>query len=240
MLDTWQCVNPKCSQVKAVMNGKYCPECGEPLKKLGFRDTMKVNDKKREYEKGIKVESSEEPESNQDEPEIEVKSSPEHGSYSEEEAQQEPQNPMIDISFYESMPGRVSLDNNKTYINGILEIADSEMIIHKRSFWRGKDRGTKHIRYDKITSVDYDKGKFLALPSIQVYLSSVDYSFRSNDKRLESFYDIIREKIDEASQKHDETHFSELDELKKLAELKEMGVVTEEEFELKKKQLLKL
>jgi len=149
------------------------------------------------------------------------------------------QNPMIYVSFYESMPGRLSLDQNKTYVNGILEITDNEIVIHKKSFWRGKDRGKKHIRYDKITSIDFDAGRFMSLPAIQVYLSSMEYSFRSNDKQLESFYEMIREKIDEAHAKL-ESHnsYSPLDELKKLVELKEMGVVTEEEFELKKKRLL--
>jgi len=103
---------------------------------------------------------------------------------------------MIEISFYESMPGRLRLDSENSYINGIMELDDKEIIIHKKSFWRGVDRGTKHIRYDKITSIDFDEGKILALPSIQVYISSVEYSFKSGDSRLKSFYDLIREKID--------------------------------------------
>lgn len=151
-------------------------------------------------------------------------------------------NPTINVSFYESMPGRISLDNNSDYIKGILELKDNEIVVHKKSFWRGVDRGTKHIRYDKITSIDYDAGKFLAAPSIQIYLSSVEYSFQSYDERLKSFYNKIREKM-ELSEKQLETQtiaISPLDELKKLAELKELGIVSEEEFQLKKKQLLGL
>ena len=45
---------------------------------------------------------------------------------------------MVEISFYESMPGRVGLDNNKSYINGIMEIAEKEIIIHKKSFFKRK------------------------------------------------------------------------------------------------------
>lgn len=150
-------------------------------------------------------------------------------------------NPAIQVSFYESMPGRVSLDNNKSYINGVMELADKEIIIHKKSFWRGKDRGTKHIRYDKITSIDYDAGKLLSLPSIQVYLSSVEYSFRSGDSQLKSFYDMIRKKIDEIdAQGNKGSNYSAADEIKKLAELRDMGIVTDQEFESKKKQLLGL
>lgn len=154
---------------------------------------------------------------------------------------QEPTKLMIDVNFYESMPGRGSLNNNKSYIRGIMEIADNEIIIHKKSFWRGKDRGKKHIRYDKITSIDFDKGKMFSMPAIQVYLSSVEYSFRSHDKRLNSFYDVIREKINELeSQENAIAAVSPMEELKKLAELRDMGIVTDEEFELKKKQILGL
>ncbi len=152
-------------------------------------------------------------------------------------------NPMIEISFYESMPGRLSLDSEKSYISGIMELDEKEIIIHKKSFWRGVDRGTKHIRYDKITSIDFDEGKILALPSIQIYLSSIEYSFKSGDSRLKSFYDLIREKIDMINTTQETNVVSEIspmDELKKLAELRDMGIVTEEEFELKKKQLLGL
>lgn len=149
------------------------------------------------------------------------------------------ENPMIYVSFYEAMPGRLNLDQNKDYISGILEIGDKEIIIHKKSFWRGKDRGKKHIRYDKMTSIDFDTGRFLSLPAIQVYLTSIEYSFRSKDERLESFYDMIREKIDEVQVRSTPNNsHSPLDELRKLAELRDMGVVTEEEFELKKKRLL--
>ena len=150
-------------------------------------------------------------------------------------------NRMINISFYESMPGRLSLDEDKSYISGTMELDDNEIIIHKRSFWLGHDRGTKHIRYDKITSIDYDAGKILANPSIQIYLSSVEYSFNSSDFRLKSFYDLIREKIDMINTPQETNMVSEIspmEELKKLGELRDMGIVTEEEFELKKKQLL--
>ncbi|MCE7698252.1 MAG: hypothetical protein K8E24_005250 [Methanobacterium paludis] len=134
--------------------GKFCPECGKPLKKLGLKDTIKINDKKI----GIKKEPEEKNKTEIDEP------------FSHEIMSQEKINPQIVVSFYESMPDRFSFNNTNSYIKGILEITDNGIIIHKKSFWRGKDRGKKHIHYDKITSVDYDSGKLLAPPSIQLYL----------------------------------------------------------------------
>jgi hypothetical protein len=149
-------------------------------------------------------------------------------------------NPHLDVEFYETMPGRASLGNTQTYIKGILEIGEKELIIHKKSYFRGKDRGTKNIRYDSITSADFDAGRFLSYPSIQIYLSSLEYSFRSLDKRLKDFYDIIRNKVDKAQTNSNDSCYSSLDELKKLAELKDMGAITEEEYNLKKQQLLGL
>jgi hypothetical protein len=148
----------------------------------------------------------------------------------------------IIVQFYESHPGRLNLNNKESFINGILELTDIELVIHKKSLWRGKDRGTKHIRYDKITSMDYDEKRILTSASMQIYLSSVEYSFGSPDKRLKSFYERIHQKVDEAQNQETTTttNSSPLDELKKLNELKEMGIVTDEEFEFKKKQLLEL
>lgn len=149
-------------------------------------------------------------------------------------------NPTIEVSFYESMPGRLSLDTNKNFINGFLELAENEIIIHKKSFWRGKDRGEKAVRYDEITSVDYDAGKLLALPSIQIYLSSVEYTFQSGDKRLKSFFDMIRERIDrvKAQQQSTISSFSPMDEIKKAKELLDAGAITPEEFQKIKEKYL--
>lgn len=150
-----------------------------------------------------------------------------------------PQNPQIKIEFHEKMPG-ITFNVNHSYINGILEIADKELIIHKRG-WRSKDLGEKHLRYDKIMGVDYNTKVWIS-PTIQIYMSSVEYIFRSTDKRLKKFYEMILDKVNERETKNADRNenYSPLDELKKLAELKDMGIVTEEEFELKKKQLLGL
>lgn len=209
----------------------YCGNCGtENLDEFKFCSNC-----------GSKLEHNKktERENKQSSQDVNISNKPENNNSNNASSQQ---NPMIGVSFYESMPGRLSLGQQNNYMRGILEIDENEMIIHKKSYWRGKDRGKKHIRYDKITSVDFDSGKFMSLPAVQVYLTSVEYSFRSNDNRLESFYNIIREKIDIAHAKleHQGSSYSPLDELKKLAELKEMGVVTEEEFELKKNELLNL
>ena len=50
--------------------------------------------------------------------------------------------------------------------------------------------------------------------------------------------DVPETGIEKASEKA--SSLSNIDEIKKLHELKELGIVTEQEFELKKKQLLGL
>lgn len=221
MVNNSYCPNAECNVDH--VGGNFCPECGtkteeksiaktnSPVKEAPKQVTSKENRKlKKPIKNVVNLETS--------------------------------SNPIIKVQFYETMPGRVSLSNNKSYVHGIMELANNEIIIHKKSFWRGKERGTKHIRYDKITSIDYDKAKFLSPAAIQIYLSSVEYSFTSHDNRLESFYEKIRKKFDEVQNQetNTESNLSPLDELKKLNELREIGVVTEEEFELKKKELLRL
>ncbi len=226
VVNTRNCPNIKCD-VSSV-EGNFCPECGTKTTEEGVKE-----ESNRIKKSDIAVAPRQKPKKE------EIKK----GNPKRVPVNSSTINPnTIKVQFFESMPGRVSLGNNKSFINGVLEIMDNEIVIHKKSYWRGKDRGTKHIRYDKITSIDYDKSKILSPASIQIYLSSVEYSFRSHDKRLESFYERIRQKFDEAQNQETNaiTNSSPLDELKKLNELKEMGIVTDEEFELKKKQLLGL
>jgi len=55
-----------------------------------------------------------------------------------------------------------------------------------------------------------------------------------NKTNANNFILAVRKKINESNN----SQFSSMDELKKLAELREMGVITEEEYEKKKNQLL--
>ncbi|MGC9516229.1 MAG: SHOCT domain-containing protein [Methanomicrobiales archaeon] len=211
-------------------NNKFCHNCGNSLENINYQSKSKKEVSIQDNtinSKNLSVTKNEDVKINNKKKVGEVTSS---------------SNPKIDVTFFESMPGRASFGSNVDYIKGVLEIADKEIIVHKKSYFRGKDRGKKHLRYDQITSVDYDSGKFLSPAAIQLYMSSIQYSFRSNDKKLESIYNLINDKIEESRIKSEKTTnpVSSLDELKKLVELKNMGAITEEEFEKKKKQLLDL
>ncbi|MCE5214221.1 MAG: SHOCT domain-containing protein [Methanobacterium sp.] len=157
-------------------------------------------------------------------------------------------NTRFKVVLREVAPGRLSTHNNKQDLIGVVEIADEELIIYKKSVVRKKDRGIKHLRYDQITSIDYDAPKTLGSGAIQIYLSSIEYSLMSKDKALEHYYNLIREKMNSFNQIKAQSQVQNLaptpqeanplESLKKLGELKDLGVITEEEFEEKKKTLL--
>jgi len=152
------CPNIRCDV--SVVEGKFCPECGTKTKEEELNEES--NPIKKSHIEVVQRQTTDKEDTKKGNSKIIPL---DHNSI----------NPnTIKVQFYESMPGRVSLGNNKSFVNGVLEIMDNEIVIHKKSYWRGKDRGTKHIRYDKITSIDFDKSKILSPASIQVYLSSVE------------------------------------------------------------------
>jgi hypothetical protein len=150
--------------------------------------------------------------------------------------------PRIVVYLRESAPGRLSLSTKNDELMGVVELTDEEIIIYKKSIVRKKDRGVKHIRYDQITSIDYDAPKTLAFSAIQLYLTSTEYSLKTKSHRLKEFYENIRGKmvIAQSTGNREIPISNPLDDLKKLAELKDSGIITAEEFEAKKKQLLNL
>ena len=97
---------------------------------------------------------------------------------------------------------------------------------------------TTEFGIDKITSVSYDTG----LVNKLIIKSSFDtLILTAIDKKAGQI--LIKEiKAIQSQQKINETNNSgsNLDELEKLAELKEKGIITEEDFNQKKKQILGL
>ncbi|OGY23707.1 MAG: hypothetical protein A2172_00070 [Candidatus Woykebacteria bacterium RBG_13_40_15] len=139
--------------------------------------------------------------------------------------------------------------------NGTLMLTDTGVII-KRGLkgvllGGGFLRGDKTIPYKSIVAVQLKKAGMTA-GYIQLTLmggseaksglfeSTRDensINFYSNNEKFEEAKKLIEERIGEGS-KPKETNF--LDDLSKLAELKEKGILTEEEFQQKKKQILGL
>ena len=113
------------------------------------------------------------------------------------------------------------------------------------------DKGSKTVLFQDVTSIDLDLGityNYIVLTmagSPGVILQQYD------KKQIQKFYDLLHYKFQtfktdfnnnnaNNNQIHVSSPVSDTDELLKWHELKEKGVITEEEFEAKKKQILGL
>ncbi len=137
--------------------------------------------------------------------------------------------------------------------NGTLILTPTGVIIKRglKGFLLGGGmlRGDKTIPYSSIIAVQLKKAGLTA-GYIQLTLiggseakGGLFQSYR--DENSINFYNWDNKKFEEAKQiieermgQHPSHKKSELDDLEKLALLKEKGVITKEEFEKKKKQLL--
>ena len=128
-----------------------------------------------------------------------------------------------------------------------------------RNFFSGASRFEKDILFSQIVSVELKKAAFLGNGYIEFVLSThrmrhdekaSDYdttdaivAFRSGQQRaFEALRDVVETKIsgNAAAPQAPSKASTDLDELDKLASLRDRGVITEDEFSRKKKQLLGL
>ena len=133
--------------------------------------------------------------------------------------------------------------------NGILILTDTGVIIkRKKRFLLG---GEKTIPYSNIIAVQLKKagwtGGYLQLTLAGgsggkggLFRSTMDANtvcfYKSKNQNFEEAKEIIERHISGGSQKAT----SNLDELERLASLKEKGIITQDEFDAKKKSLLNL
>ncbi len=140
--------------------------------------------------------------------------------------------------------------------NGTLILTDAGVIIKRgmKGFLLGGGmlRGDKTIPYSRIVAVQLKRAGMVA-GYIQLTLmggseakaglfqsakdeNSINFHvYGGKNEKFEEAKRLIEERIGQDGQKH-----SSMDELEKLANLKERGVITEDEFNQKKKQLLNL
>lgn len=139
--------------------------------------------------------------------------------------------------------------------NGFLTLTDTGVIIKRgaRGFFLGGGflRGEKTIPYSSIVAVQLRKAGLLTFGYIQLTLFGGSECkaglFQSvKDENSITFQDWSNSEFAEAKERIEEMITrgkninSGLDDLEKLAELKDKGIVSEEEFNAKKKQILKL
>ncbi len=128
--------------------------------------------------------------------------------------------------------------------NTITTLSPTHIVIRKLSTLRKKERGEQKIPYENIVSTDYDTSGTLSI------ISGVDLTLKGSETvslntttngSAESFYNLITDIVNnynKTPQNNTPVQTSNADELKKWFDLYNAGVITKEEFETKKKELL--
>lgn len=140
-------------------------------------------------------------------------------------------------------------------INGTLVLTDRTVIIKRgaKGFIYGGMmlRGDKTIPYGSIVAVQLKLGKMLSGGYIQLSLMGgseakggiwqavTDENSISFNRKLNPNFQEAKELIEQRIQKSN-GQISEADDLEKYAKLRDKGVITETEFQAKKKQILGL
>lgn len=143
-------------------------------------------------------------------------------------------------------------------LNGQVELYDDKVIIKRKGVWakmaQGLTKGDKTIYLSQVSGIDLKPGGNFVNGYIQFTLpggnekekgafqaiqdeNSLMFKKADNDKAIK-----IKETIEELKQREvtPKTNFSGADEIKKFKELFDDGIITEEEFSKKRKQILGL
>ena len=136
---------------------------------------------------------------------------------------------------------------HRDVIDGYVFVEDTYIEIIKESAFLKSKMGTRKIFFDNIASIDHDARGLLNLSS------SLEIHLKSSDKVQLKYVDsnmvnLVTDKYDEymenksnirtESTSSQDNSSSNIDELMKYADLYERGLLTKEEFEQKKKELL--
>jgi len=145
-------------------------------------------------------------------------------------------------------------------INGTLIVTNTGITIHRGKrgaiFGSASQRGDKTIGYNVLSAVHLQKGgliqrqgyiRFSFIGGTESKSSTRNginkdentiIFFRKRNKEFEAAKRLIEQRTQKATVQPFQHTYSDADELAKLAQLKQQGVITKAEFETKKKQLL--
>lgn len=144
--------------------------------------------------------------------------------------------------------------------NGQIEVYENKVVIRRKGFMAFAShgmKGDKEIYINQISSVQLKKASYLAVGYIQFAFSggkeakgglrqatkdenTVTFNPPSN-KAFAEIKTVIDELVAKAhAPASSSSQLSDADEIRKYAKLKEEGIITEEEFQAKKKDLLGL
>lgn len=127
-------------------------------------------------------------------------------------------------------------------------ISEDNIEIFKESVWLKSNMGTRKLYFNNITSIDYDaRGRLHASSSAIINTKSAEHvqlKFITKEQfdLMNNAFESYLEKTHKAQQTPNQiiSPTSAADELLKYAELYEKGLLTKEEFDLKKSELLSI
>ena len=135
--------------------------------------------------------------------------------------------------------------NDRDIVDGYVFVEDTFLEIVKESVFLKSKMGTRKIFYDNIASIDHDaKGRLNLSSSLEIYLKSSDrVQLKHVNKGMVDlvtgkYNEYMENKINDNAENVTNGTNSNVDELMKYADLYERGLLTQEEFEQKKKELL--
>lgn len=135
--------------------------------------------------------------------------------------------------------------NERDIVDGYVFVEDTYMEIIKESVFLKSKMGTRKLFFDNIASIDYDaRGRLHASSNLEIYLKSSDkvqlkyVSQEMADLVTGKYNEYMDNKSNNNNVEIGNTQTSNVDDLIKIAELYEKGLLTKEEFETKKKELL--
>ena len=135
--------------------------------------------------------------------------------------------------------GEMMGKGDKEQHNGVLVLTNERLVFYSKT-WLKEVHRSMPIR--QISSINFTAGwlkKTLALVSNN---DTIEFKFLGTKEEIESFQkevENIRDKINSASNSASNSVQESIpDQIKKLAELKELGILSDEEFQSKKQSLL--
>ncbi|MCX6828192.1 MAG: PH domain-containing protein [candidate division Zixibacteria bacterium] len=140
------------------------------------------------------------------------------------------------VAWGEGYIGEMMGKGDKTQHNGVLLVTDSRVVFYRKGIL-GEVLETIPIM--KITSIE--RKSILGHRTIRIHTSHDDLEFKTFDKEKEQALYTALENGRERTSDHSPSDSKQTDAfeaLKKLAELKESGVITEKEFAAKKAEIL--
>ncbi|MDA7763640.1 PH domain-containing protein [Pelagibacterales bacterium] len=119
--------------------------------------------------------------------------------------------------------------------NGILVCTNQRVVFYYKGFFAEVNRS---IPLKKISSIDLDKG--LVFSSINIHTSNDNILFRTGLKidMLKNLQETIESQKGKDTNTENNPTDDPIEKIKKLAELRDSGIISEDEFNIKKNELM--